>query len=375
MRFLFIVQGEGRGHMTQAISFSRMLAIHNHQLCGVVLGKSKRRVIPDFFIREIDAPIHWVESPNFISDKQEKRILLTQTILQNLKKTPIFWQSLRAIDRVVQSEKPDVILNFYDLLGGLYNWVFRPKSAFWVIGHQYLILHPDFIFAPCSGMEKMLFKLNTWATSVGAEERIALSFNHLPSTGKIRIAPPLLRPEIKNLEIRQGDFFLVYMVNSGYKEEVTAYAKANPQVKVKAYWDKKDASETEFPLPNLSLHRIHDRNFLADMASCRGLVCTAGFESICEAVYLGKPIMLIPVEGHYEQSCNALDAETAGIAIKSEKFDFGRFEQSLGKITPDSEKFRLWESYWSIIFPKITSKQAVRSNFMISLKHSGKAFT
>ncbi|WP_373397292.1 hypothetical protein V8V91_22395 [Algoriphagus halophilus] len=48
MKFLFIIQGEGRGHLTQAISFSKMLEVQGHQLTGVIVGKSKRRIIPDF---------------------------------------------------------------------------------------------------------------------------------------------------------------------------------------------------------------------------------------------------------------------------------------------------------------------------------------
>jgi hypothetical protein len=42
---------------------------------------------------------------------------------------------------------PDVIINFYDLLGGIYNLISRPKAQFWVIGHQYMIQHPEFQFA------------------------------------------------------------------------------------------------------------------------------------------------------------------------------------------------------------------------------------
>jgi UDP:flavonoid glycosyltransferase YjiC (YdhE family) len=60
------------------------------------------------------------------------------------------------------------------------------------------------------------------------------------------------------------------------------------------------------------------------MASCKGLVCTAGFESVCEAMYLDKPVMMVPVKGHYEQYCNALDSSRIGAGIYAEEFDLAR---------------------------------------------------
>lgn len=57
----------------------------------------------------------------------------------------------------------------------------------------------------------------------------------------------------------------------------------------------------------LTFHRLDDVKFLKMMAGCRAYATTAGFESVCEALYMGKPCMLIPA--HVEQECNAVDAE------------------------------------------------------------------
>ncbi|MCE7053397.1 glycosyltransferase [Algoriphagus sp. AGSA1] len=356
MKFIFIVQGEGRGHMTQAISFSNMLHNQGHQLAGVILGKSKRRTIPEFFSREIPAPIHLVDSPNFVTDKEEKEILIGKTIFQNLTKTSTFYKSLKKIDGIVKAEAPDIILNFYDLLGGIYNGFYRPKSRYWVIGHQYLIYHPEFKFAPAKGLNKFFFKLNTYMTALGASEKLALSFYKLKSTDKITVVPPLLREEVKKLNPTLGDFFLTYIVNSGYGQEVINYAKENPHLKIRAYWDKKDAAETEHPLPNLSFHRVHDKNFLRDMADCKGLVSTAGFESICEAMYLKKPVMVIPVTGQYEQACNALDTVYSGAGIASDNFDFAQLENLIQTQFNAENSIQIWNSTWPQTFYQLTSE-------------------
>lgn len=355
MKFLFIIQGEGRGHLTQAISFAQLIRSQGHELESVIVGKSKRRELPDFFRREIGAPIQFVDSPNFECDTQQKKINLSKTIWKNTLRLSVFWKSLNAIDQEVKATQPDLVLNFYDLLGGFYNLIFRPKAKFWVIGHQYLIGHPDFHFAPNRRVEKFLFQLNTRMTAFGAEEVLALSF--LPQkkvSSKVRVVPPLLRREVKVLRPCQGDFYLAYMVNPGYGEEVIRYAKRYPDLKIKAYWDKKDAAEVENPLPNLSFHRVNDRTFLEDMAACKGLVCTAGFESVCEAMYLDKPVMMIPVAGQYEQACNALDAEASGAGMASADFDFGKFEQVQKKDPEGSLIFQQWTASWPKILSEIT---------------------
>ena len=49
MKFLFIVQGEGRGHFTQAITLEDMLLRNGHQVVEVLVGKSSSRTLPGFF--------------------------------------------------------------------------------------------------------------------------------------------------------------------------------------------------------------------------------------------------------------------------------------------------------------------------------------
>lgn len=355
MKFLFIVQGEGRGHLTQAIAFSKILESQGHQLSAVIVGKSKRRNIPDFFIEQIPAKIYPVESPNFETDKGEKRILIGKTITKNLRNSPIFFKSLQQIDEIVKDNEPNIILNFYDLLGGLYNFLFQPRAHFWVIGHQYLIYHPSFKFARSVTFQKELFQLNTWLTALGADKKIALAFKPLSScqNEKLIIAPPLLRDEVKHLKPQLGDFILAYMVNPGYAAEVISFAKKYPHLLIKAYWDKKNALETEKPLPNLSFHKIHDQRFLEDMAACNGLICTAGFESVCEALFLKKPVMVIPVKGQYEQACNALDTVESGVGISSKNFDFGKLEAMIASNQKPKDDFQEWTGKWIAILSQI----------------------
>ena len=57
MKFLFIVQGEGRGHLTQAITLEEILLRNGHEVVEVLVGKSSSRRLPGFFNRSIHAPV------------------------------------------------------------------------------------------------------------------------------------------------------------------------------------------------------------------------------------------------------------------------------------------------------------------------------
>jgi uncharacterized protein (TIGR00661 family) len=323
MKYLFIVQGEGRGHMTQAIALSAMLREAGHEVVQVLVGKSSRREVPSFFYDKIQAPVGLFESPNFVMDAKGVKIQISKTIFVNTAKVGTFIRSLKYINKTVKETQPDVIVNFYELLCGLYSLIYRPKQQIIAIGHQFLLLHPEFVFPKGFKLDRFLMRLNTGVTSMGASKYLALSFRKLPDVPKkkIYVVPPLLRNELKGLQPVNKGFILGYMLNSGMAAEIEAWHKANPLHELHFFWDKKDAPE-ELKIDNkLTFHRLNDKKFLDMMSESAAYSSTAGFESICEAMYLGKPIMMVPTYGHFEQNCNALDAKLAGGGVPNTVFD------------------------------------------------------
>ena len=144
MKILFIVQGEGRGHLTQAISMERLLRSNGHEVVEVLVGKSESRRLPGFFIRNIQAPVKQFISPNFLPTHANKRVNLTRSILYNLLKVPEYAESICYINRHIKETGAELVINFYELLTGLTYFFFRPAVPQICIGHQYLFLHNQF---------------------------------------------------------------------------------------------------------------------------------------------------------------------------------------------------------------------------------------
>jgi uncharacterized protein (TIGR00661 family) len=342
MRFLFIVQGEGRGHMTQALALAAMLRAEGHEVTRAVVGRSDRRVIPDFFKEGIQCRIDQVDSPNFVTDKNSKSVHVWRSIGHAAVRLGRYRRSLQQLNQMVKEDEPDVIINFYDFIGGLFNRIKAPKARFICIAHQYLAGHSTFEFPQGRLLDKRSLEISNWITAWGADARLALSFKEYPDEGRVTVVPPLLRREVRERTVRQEEYLLVYMLNHGYAEDVDRFHKAHPEVALHCFWDKKDAPKVLQVDKKLTYHQLDGEKFMEYMAGCKGYLTTAGFESVCEAMYLGKPVMMMPVHGHYEQACNALDAVKSGAGVSSTTFDLSILLDYLPKHKDTGEHFRLW---------------------------------
>jgi uncharacterized protein (TIGR00661 family) len=154
--------------------------------------------------------------------------------------------------------------------------------------------------------------------------------------------PPLLRPAVSELEPQTQPFLLTYLLNRGYVDDVMRWHAAHPRVTLHCFVDRPGAPETERCTDTLTIHQIDGPKFLSMMAHCRGLVCTAGFESVAEAMYLGKPVQVMPVEGHFEQHCNAHDVERAGAGCWAPRLDLDPMLRMVAHDHAPDASFRQW---------------------------------
>lgn len=341
MKFLFIVQGEGRGHLTQAITLEEILFRNGHEVVEVLVGKSSSRRLPGFFNRSIHAPVKRFISPNFMPAPANKRVSLMRSVAYNLLKLPVYMNSIRYIHQRIEASGADMVINFYELLTGFTYFLFHPSVPQVCVGHQYLFLHKDFEFPRAGKLNVALLKFFTRLTAIGARERLALSFRAMEDDDErhIRVVPPLLRREVQLHEPRTGDYVHGYMVNSGFGESIVQWHKRHPDTPLRFFWDKWEEEPVKKVDDTLSFYQLDDVEFLRQMAGCKAYASTAGFESICEAMYLGKPIMMVPA--HIEQDCNAYDAALSGAGIVSNDFDLDRLLEFAKTYEPRRE-FVYW---------------------------------
>lgn len=343
MKLLFIIQGEGRGHLTQAISLWQQIKGTEHEVLGFMIGSKNEAAHRNFLKGSEVPPLYFFDSPNLVYNKQNSRLSLTNTLSKNLKSLGSHQKGLMTIHKTCQRLQPDLIVNFYDFLAGVYQLFYRryaPKMI--CVGHQYLLLHRDFKFPRHKFIDRFLINFNTRITAIGAIKMMALSFQGVPSSGKIVSVPPLLREEVKIQEIGNYQYFVAYLTSAGLLNELLEWHKAHSDKELHCFVQRSQDEEVEQLHKNFFVHRPDAQKFLKLMANCQALVTTAGFESVCEAAYFGKPVMMVPVPNHFEQSCNAFDAASSGIGLAENHFNLDSFLHFLNDFESPMAKFQGW---------------------------------
>lgn len=367
MKYLFVVQGEGRGHFTQALSLKNILEQNGHEVVAVMVGCSAQRTLPGFFINKIDTEVIRFQSPNFLPAPKGKKSFLLASILYNLLLIPTYIASLFKIRSTIASKKPDVVINFYELLCGVTYGVFNPQAPMINVAHQYYFLTPDFKYTGNKPTQFKLLNFYSRLTALNAHRILALSFRIQENSyfGKIAIVPPLLRREVQNQQPTNGNYIHGYMLNSGYAKELTQWSDFNLYERLHFFWDKKNANITTSLTPRLTMHTLDDTLFLEYMSGCKGYATTAGFESVCEAMYLQKPVLMVPT--HIEQECNSIDAMRSNAGVSSNFFNLN----ALLEFIPTYQKtleFRFWvHTAESIFIYELTRLETEVSNVLVTI--------
>lgn len=313
LRVAFVVQGEGRGHMTQALALGAFLRDAGHEVMRVLVGRSPHRAIPEYFRSGMHAPVAEFDAPAQVAGVDRQSLSVGRTVADAVLRSPKF---LRATVQIAESTADaDVVVNLLDLMGGLSRRLFPVDVPSLAVAHNYLFLHPELASAPGPEGVRRLVMAYTRATASGTERKLALSFTELPDRPDIglEVVPPLLRPGLAELDVRDGGYLLAYALNPGYGSELARWQRQSA-AEVHCYVEGgADALEGE-PEPGFHAHDLDAEAFLGRLAGCRAFVGSAGFESLCEAHWLGKPVLAVPTDGQFEQTLNAWDAERSGVA-------------------------------------------------------------
>ena len=144
MKYIFTVQGEGRGHFTQSMTLEKLLRSRGHEVVGILVGKSPLRQIPDFFLNGVSAPVTTFESINFLPSADNRKPDMVKSVLHNTFGLHKYFPSIQLIRDTIRSSGADVVVNFYEPLTGLAYMSHEMDIPMVCIGHQYLFLHKDF---------------------------------------------------------------------------------------------------------------------------------------------------------------------------------------------------------------------------------------
>ena len=242
VKIMLSVLGEGRGHMTQAMAVREMVEKAGHQVACVALGLGPNRTAPPYFAAAMRMPVMTIPTLVF-SLKDDRTVNLAGTVAGVARKISTYWRGVGALRAAVRERRPDVILNFFEPLTGLYALACRRRPPVVAVAHQFMYGHPDYVRAPGRRLQQLVMK---WLVQLAgaSSTRLALSLyeaRDLPGR-KLTVCPPILRRQLFALKPNpNGGFVLVYLLNHGYADQIMAWHKKHPQTVLHCFYDKPDA--------------------------------------------------------------------------------------------------------------------------------------
>ena len=333
MKFIFVIQGEGRGHFSQAIALQQKLQANGHEIEQVFIGKSPFRTIPDYISLFFKDKIQYFDSPNFLPT--QRYTPLFSSIIYNLWHSKRFFTSIKFLKNAINHSTADKVINFYEPLLGLTYKRYKIKKPMICIAHQYAYLHKNYEFPQHFFVRKWLLKILTQISAFEAIRKIGLSFepmSDLPDK-HLYITPPLLRQEILNAQnIVCNTYYLIYLLNDGFLQDIENQC-LKTDIMVFSMQEKISKN------PCIHIRNMDNKNFINAIISAKAVVSTAGFETVAEAMFLQKPLLLIPV--NFEQQTNAFLAKKSGNVLVAKKIDINEFEKFLQTTCPN-DIFSQW---------------------------------
>ena len=140
-----------------------------------------------------------------------------------------------------------------------------------------------------------------------ATQYVGLHFNQYDDF----ILPPVIKRDILQAEPQDKGHVTVYL--SSYSDAtVRRYLQPLKEFRFQVF-----SKEVKKPTPdgNIVFLPVNKNAFNKSLITCKAILTGAGFETPAEALYLGKKLMVIPIRGQYEQSCNAAALQKMGVPV------------------------------------------------------------
>ncbi|MGV8095498.1 MAG: glycosyltransferase family protein [Mangrovibacterium sp.] len=120
---------------------------------------------------------------------------------------------------------------------------------------------------------------------------------------------PIIRPDIRNAVPEDKGHYTVYL--PAYRdEEIQSALSVFPNIRWEVF---SKHSKHRYSKGNIDFRPVSLDDFTTSFIRCKGILCTAGFETPAEALFMGKKLCVIPMKNQYEQSCNATLLSEMGV--------------------------------------------------------------
>ena len=301
MRILYGVTGEGMGHATR----SRVILDHlvaDHDVRIVVSGRAHAYLTRAF----PQLQVHEVEGLSIVY--RDNRVVKRKTAVELFKKITRIADNVETMRTIRAEFDPELVISDFESLA----YLFAKRYELPVLSIDNMqILNRCRLEVTIPEEEEGSYRLAKSVVKAklpGCDHYLITTFFY-PEVRKKRTSlyPPILRDTILDARktVTRGDHVLVYQTSDSFRELIPML-RMRPE-RFFVYGLKRDEEHG-----NVTLKGFAEEGFVRDLASARAVLAGGGFSLMGEAVYLGKPMLSVPIEGQFEQTLNALYLQQLG---------------------------------------------------------------
>ncbi|TNF41576.1 MAG: glycosyl transferase [Bacteroidetes bacterium] len=286
MKILYAIQGTGNGHLARATEIVPLLG-ELGETDVLVSGIQGDLQLP-FEIKYRYYGMSFIFGKNGgVNMSQTLKKLKLVKFYNDLKRCPV--------------ENYDVVISDFEPVTA---WACRVKGKKCIgLSHQNAVLHPN-APKPAKGDWVGEWILQNYAP---VQQKYGFHFKKLDGFN----FTPVIRPAIRNAIPTKKGHYTVYLPAFSDKK-VQNLLSQMPNTRWEVF--SKHSKET-YQAGNIRFSPVSLEEFTKSFIHCEGILCTAGFETPAEALYMGKKLCVIPMNNQYEQKCNAAFLENMGVTV------------------------------------------------------------
>jgi len=331
-KIIYGVAGEGFGHSSRSHLIGRRLLDAGHDVMFVGSRKSLTYLKQYFAER-----VREIFGLSFAFE--DGRIDKSETLKQNLMRIPEGnRQNDELFKRYFEPFAPDLIISDFEPFSAW--WAWRNRVPFISIDHEHVLTLCELEPVKGNWFSRVTASVFTEFYYVGAVAYVLINFFKAPLRAETALlAPPVVRPVVASLTPTCEGHVVVYSTSAAGREQLIETLGRFPDYRFHVYgFDRSEETG------NCLFKERSTEGFLTDLASCRGVIASAGFSLISECMYLRKKMLLLPIKGQYEQIMNAHYARKLGLGVSSPRLDessIRQFSDELAKPVPVADDI-LW---------------------------------
>ncbi len=316
-KILYSVCGEGMGHAIRSSVIIKHLLKDNE----VIIFASGRAY--DFLSKKFEN-VYYIEGFNTVYTENSAKY--RSTFLAGMKDLPkSLKKNMKILYNIAKTFQPNIIISDFEAYSNLLSKI---------LGIPLISVDNIHVITQC----KLELPEKYYSERLAAQG-VILSFITRPkrylittffypeikNEKKVSLYPPVLREEILNLKPFNGDHVLVYQTSDSNSELIDILKSLDEKFIIYGFGIEKEEG-------NLKFREFNEDQFFKDFESSKAVVANGGFTLMGEAVYLGKPVYIIPVKKQFEQTVNAIYVKKLGYGEFHEQMTKESFEEFLSNL-------------------------------------------